>query len=402
MQAGGGTVLGPVYHPVRVPSGSHVAGDGLGDELSREGGRMERAPFARKESAAGGGRPPSPDADRPAGLPSGEGRAGRGTAGRDALGKTLSGEGASDEEGSCEEASAGGAGSSSQPGLSDEGRAGGGTAGKALSGAGAAGKDLTGKEVSGDRVAGEGRTGGRTADQGAAREGLTGEGSAGHELPGPAREGRAVRRVRTSRRPRETGRRIRAAALRLFARHGYAAVSMRRIAREVGVQVGALYAHVPDKQGLLFELMRDHLEEVLAAWEATPKGDGPLERLEAFTRFHIDFHLARPEAVFIAYMELRNLTPENFAAIEKLRRRYEDALQAILAEGVQAGLFDVPDLKLATLAIIAMLTGVNTWYREGGRLPRSRIGDIYWDMVRKAVARGDGPPAPSALRGYRG
>ena len=212
----------------------------------------------------------------------------------------------------------------------------------------------------------------------------------------PTGAGPAAPRARASKRPRETGRRIRAVAQRLFARHGYAAVSMRRIAREVGVQVGALYAHVPDKQGLLFELMRSHLEEVLAAWEATPKGEGPLERLEAFTRFHIDFHLARPEAVFIAYMELRNLTPENFAAIETLRRRYEDALQEILAEGVRAGLFDVPDLKLATLAIIAMLTGVNTWYREGGRLPRSRVGDIYWDMVRKAVARGDDVPGASA------
>ena len=33
-----------------------------------------------------------------------------------------------------------------------------------------------------------------------------------------------------------------------------------------------------------------------------------------------------------------------------------------------------------------MLTGVNTWYREGGRLSRDKVGDIYWDMVRKAVS----------------
>ena len=38
-----------------------------------------------------------------------------------------------------------------------------------------------------------------------------------------------------------TGPRIRNAASGLFARYGYAAVSMRQIAGEVGVQVGALY-----------------------------------------------------------------------------------------------------------------------------------------------------------------
>ena len=63
-----------------------------------------------------------------------------------------------------------------------------------------------------------------------------------------------------------TGPKIQEAAQRLFARHGYAAVSMRQIAAEVGVQVGALYNYTPDKQSLLFELMRSHMEEVLAAY----------------------------------------------------------------------------------------------------------------------------------------
>ena len=85
-------------------------------------------------------------------------------------------------------------------------------------------------------------------------------------------------------------------------------------------------------------------------------------------------------------MELRNLGPANFAEIEALRRDYENRLEDILRAGQAAGIFSAPDTKIATLAIIAMLTGVNTWYREGGRLSREMVGDIYWDMVRKAVA----------------
>ncbi|PRX38372.1 transcriptional regulator, TetR family [Meinhardsimonia xiamenensis] len=182
-----------------------------------------------------------------------------------------------------------------------------------------------------------------------------------------------------------TGPRILAAAERLIARKGFAAVTMREIAREVGVQAGALYLYIPDKQTLLFDLMRRHMEELLAAWEAEPKGETPLEQLEAFARFHIRFHLARPDATFISYMELRNLEPENFARIEALRKRYEDILEGILKEGSAAGVFRVPDTKLATMALIAMLTGVNTWYREGGRLSRERVERIYWNMVRRAV-----------------
>lgn len=184
-----------------------------------------------------------------------------------------------------------------------------------------------------------------------------------------------------------TGPRIREAAQKLFAKNGFAAVSMRQIAAEVGVQAGALYLYTPDKQTLLFELMKDHLEGLLTAWAAEEEGGTPATRLEHFARFHIQFHLARPEEVFIAYMELRNLEPENFAVIEALRRRYENTLEAILKDGRDAAEFDIPDTKLATMAIIAMLTGVNTWYREGGRLSGGDVASIYADMALKAVGR---------------
>lgn len=182
-----------------------------------------------------------------------------------------------------------------------------------------------------------------------------------------------------------TGPRVREAALRLFAAGGYAAVSMRAIAAEVGVQAGALYNYTPDKQSLLFDLMESHMTELLEAVRDDPAL--PAEtRLTEFVAFHIRFHHARPDEVFIAYMELRNLTPENFTRIEDLRRRYEDGLEQILRDGVASGVFDVSDTKIATLAIIAMLTGVNTWFRSGGRLSLEEVITQYWDMVRKVVA----------------
>lgn len=183
-----------------------------------------------------------------------------------------------------------------------------------------------------------------------------------------------------------TAPRVRDAALRLFARRGYAAVSMREIAREVGVQAGALYNYTKDKQSLLFALMQSHMEDLLAARADRQGAACALQRLEDFTRFHIRFHMERPDEVFIAYMELRNLEPENFAIIETLRGRYEDELEAILHDGVAQGVVSVPDPKIATFAVIAMLTGVNTWYRAGGRLSLDEVETIYWDMVRKAVA----------------
>ncbi len=161
---------------------------------------------------------------------------------------------------------------------------------------------------------------------------------------------------------------------------------MRQIASEVGVQAGALYNYIPDKQSLLFDLMRTHMDEVLQAWadEPRPTGD-PLAELEAFARFHVRFHLERREAVFIAYMELRNLDPENLEALLQRRKAYEESLTDILRRARAAGLVSVSDPKVAAYGVIAMLTGVQTWFKDGGDLSREMVADIYWEMTRGAV-----------------
>ena len=182
-----------------------------------------------------------------------------------------------------------------------------------------------------------------------------------------------------------TGPKVRDAALRLIAQHGYAAVSMRQIAAEVGIQAGALYNYTPDKQTLLFDLMQGHMTDLLSALNAAALQGDALVQLECFTRFHIQFHLPRPDQVFVSYMELRNLSDDNFAAVEALRRQYEDALESILCAGEAEGVFAVPDTRITTMALIAMLTGISNWYRAGGRLETETIEGIYWDMVRRAV-----------------
>tara|TARA_B100001059_G_scaffold109901_1_gene109942 strand:+ start:1575 stop:2180 length:606 start_codon:yes stop_codon:yes gene_type:complete len=185
----------------------------------------------------------------------------------------------------------------------------------------------------------------------------------------------------------KTGPRVTQAAQSLFAQYGYAAVSMRQIAAEVGVQVGALYNYTPDKQSLLFTLMQEHMSGLLAAWrmQQGPENSTALQGLLAFVDCHLRYHLPRSEAVFIAYMELRNLTADNFDHLEKMRKSYEDALEAIIKKGMQTGEFEVADSKIVTLAIIGMLKEVSTWYRPDGRLTEEALIERYQTMARQLV-----------------
>ena len=183
---------------------------------------------------------------------------------------------------------------------------------------------------------------------------------------------------------------IRAAAMRLIARMGYEALSMRRLAQEVGLAPGALYRYFPTKQAILYRLLERHMEELFEAWDKArpPAHSDPVERLEAFTRFHVRHHVPRGEGVFLSYMELRSLTPANFDEIERMRRTYEGELIEMLEDGLGRGRLDVAQPRITARAIIAMLTGITTWYREHGPLGTEEIADLYWNMVaRMAGAR---------------
>ena len=60
-------------------------------------------------------------------------------------------------------------------------------------------------------------------------------------------------------------------------------------------------------------------------------------------------------------------------------------MKTILSDGHASGDFRLPDVRVSTMALIAMLNGVLTWYREGGRLSRDRIQRIYWNMAKRMV-----------------
>ena len=192
---------------------------------------------------------------------------------------------------------------------------------------------------------------------------------------------------------------IRKAGLRLIFEHGYEAMSLRQLAAEVGIQAGSLYNHISTKQELLFELIQDHINELLRQLDRALDGkQEPAERLRAFVAFHVTYHMTRKREVFIANSELRSLEPRNYEAIVALRGAYEQRLAAILTDGIEQGAFEVGDIQVATFAIIALLTGLCTWYRPGGRLTREAIVAAHEKLVLSGVS----PLAPpQQARGKR-
>lgn len=190
---------------------------------------------------------------------------------------------------------------------------------------------------------------------------------------------------------------IRKTAIELIAKHGFEAMTLRQLAEQVGIQPGSVYRYFPSKGKLLAQLQIEHLEFLLGRWteEAQNLDTSVLTQLKVFVDFHIRYHTLRRREVFVANMELRSLEPEDYRQVVSLRRRYEKILQNILLEGASQGLFHIgtphrstarpSEIMVTSFALLAMLTGVGTWFNESGRMAKQDLIVLYTRMVFQSL-----------------
>ena len=172
-------------------------------------------------------------------------------------------------------------------------------------------------------------------------------------------------------------------AARLFYERGYPSVSTRALAQAAGIQGGSLYHHFTSKEEILYRIVQygsgeffagllPHLEEPALRYTA---------RLDRFVRAYISDAQPRRYAIAVLFRDMAHLSPDHFAELQAVRRHFQQAVQRFLAEGVAAGEFSVPDAKVAGIAVLDLLKGVDAWIREPGRLGRRQVADTYSVLI---------------------
>ena len=152
----------------------------------------------------------------------------------------------------------------------------------------------------------------------------------------------------------ETRDRILDSAARVFARHGYAAGTTNRIAEAAGLSVGSLYQYFPNKDSILVELVRRHLDTGRRAVEERLAGVAAAttaEVLAAVVDAMIAVHAEDP-ALHQVLFEESPRPPELLAELHAL----EDEVVAVGA-GVLAAdpTVDVADPELAARLVLTTI-----------------------------------------------
>jgi AcrR family transcriptional regulator len=152
---------------------------------------------------------------------------------------------------------------------------------------------------------------------------------------------------------------IRLTARRLFRERGYAATSMRDIAREVGLEAPSLYAHFRAKEELLHDICFDMAERFFSSFhQLTTPCLSPVEKLQAAVSAHIHTLYAHPEESVVFFHEWIFLSEPDLSAFKKMRSDYEALFRAILQEGIQHGCFRPVDVRLTAYTLLSSMNAV--------------------------------------------
>lgn len=127
-----------------------------------------------------------------------------------------------------------------------------------------------------------------------------------------------------------------AAAARLFAERGPAAVTLADIASEVGLARNSIYRYFPDKAHLLAAWFRAELAPLYETSRAiAARSSPPLVRLDAWLDLHLSYlTAAEHQAMVAAAAEAAAMPPEVRADIGEGHRALYATLELIVAEAL--------------------------------------------------------------------
>ncbi len=157
---------------------------------------------------------------------------------------------------------------------------------------------------------------------------------------------------------------ILAAARAAFDREGLEGLSMRDIAKAVGITPMAIYRHYENKQALIDALVLDGLAEWSAIVAAIPPAE-PFAWLRAIGAAHLEFALRSPrryEAAFLLHSDKARRYPDDFLAGQSPAGTLQlRLLEELVAQGRPTA--SSPVEMLITNAALTM--GLITLYRAG-------------------------------------
>jgi TetR/AcrR family transcriptional regulator len=166
-----------------------------------------------------------------------------------------------------------------------------------------------------------------------------------------------------------------AVASRLFAAKGVSETTMAEIADGAGLQQSSLYYYFRSRDAILEEILGTVNRVPLEFVERLKLDGGPAAvRLHRLIRFDVAALSEFPFDINEVH-RLASRQPEGFDLYWEERQRLNDEIEALVAEGVEAGEFLSVDPRLTAMTLLANDEAVQHWNRGRRRLANRPVPD---------------------------
>jgi AcrR family transcriptional regulator len=163
-------------------------------------------------------------------------------------------------------------------------------------------------------------------------------------------------------------------AAALFAKVGYPNAKMQDIAKACGASKSMLYHYFPTKDDLLFDMLEEHLEKVIAGIEeVSAQGGSNKDRFGTFVQVFTQKSAQSRRRHVSAMNDVKFLPKPMQAPLIDLETKVTDLVAALLRQ-LNPGLpEDV--YKPYTMLLIGMLNWTDTWYKPSGKMKPQELCD---------------------------
>jgi AcrR family transcriptional regulator len=183
--------------------------------------------------------------------------------------------------------------------------------------------------------------------------------------------------------------RVLQAAARLFRDQGYAATSLRDVARAAGMLPGSLHYRYATKEDILSALMERAIDRLIeGVLSATAAGTDPLDRMRLAIVAHVKILLSGEDSVYVLLYDWRSLSPAAERAIAKQRKRYEQFADELLAQAAAyAPVMPGVDLYLVRQFGFGAANWVAQWFDPKGPYTPEQIADHFFRYLSQGTLK---------------
>ena len=174
-------------------------------------------------------------------------------------------------------------------------------------------------------------------------------------------------------------------AAKLFKDKGYSAVTMRDLAKSMGIKAASLYNHINSKQDILKEIIISLAEEFTEGMKAIKSSQGTtIQKIKDIVKLHVNITSKNTFEMASLNNDWMHLE-EKLDYYLQLRSNYEDEFRNILIEGITNNEIVDSNVDVTLFSILSTLRSLYLWIPNKEDLNTEELAQNLSDVLINGI-----------------